>query len=107
MNRDYFEWKSGTVRYWDLDPIDCAKTAVEQVASLKEDLALVEFPHGINLDIGWYSSFSKDGTFVVVVVRDGCWDVPIFEERNGSVGQMIESVRRAISVASTVDPKTT
>jgi hypothetical protein len=38
----------------------------EQVSDLKEDLAQVEYPAGVLLDVGWYPELSLDGTFMSV-----------------------------------------
>src|SRR5262245_20214638 len=52
MNPSTFDWKSGTVDFWDLNEIDEAKPLGDQIDHLKEDLAQIRFPGGIVLDLG-------------------------------------------------------
>ena len=79
MDQASFDWKSGTIAFWDLDQIDEASPVSEQIDHLKEDLAQITYPGGIVLDLGWYPSFDLQGEFKVTVVQNDDWESPIFQ----------------------------
>ena len=65
--------------FWDLDGLDEAHPLPAQADELQEDLAQVEYPGGVVLDIGWYPEFSERGAFNVYVVSNDDWDHPLFQ----------------------------
>jgi hypothetical protein len=81
-----FDWQSGRVAHWDLDKI-------EDESWLKEDLAMIEFPAGVCLDVGWYVS-----TFMILIVRDD-WTNPLFRRRVKDVDDLERELRAAIKLA--------
>jgi hypothetical protein len=81
-----FDWNSGRVTHWDLDKID-------DESWLKEDLAMVEFPNGVCLDVGWYVH-----TFVVQIRRHD-WDHSRFWRCAKDAADLERELRAAIKVA--------
>jgi hypothetical protein len=102
MNRSSIDWRGGRVSFWDMDGVDLEADLPKQARwELKEDLAQVEYGDDIQLDVGWYPSFSEDGEFlvVVVVVAEGTWGEYLFEERTRTAKGLLQTLERAISVA--------
>lgn len=93
------EWRSGTVAHWDLSSIDEGRELDAQVKELKEDLAQVQYPGDVVIDVGWYPEFSIKGAFVVTVVEHGRWDAPLMKERCRTTAQLRDLLRKAVSVA--------
>lgn len=92
-------WGEGHVQFWDLDAIDERRPLAEQVAELKEDLAQVEYPSGVVLDVGWYPSFSADGSFVVCIALPDEWDQPLFQKNARTIVELKESLIEGIEIA--------
>ena len=100
MKRTEINWCSGDVTFWDLDFLDADIPLPEQLDDLKEDLAQAHYG-GFILDIGWFPSFSEQGTFVVRVVHESDWETPLFLEKPATLSDMLESVGRAVQAAET------
>jgi len=100
MTPDVFDWKSGRVTYWDLGGLDEDVPLAAQLDELKEDLAQVEYPNAVLLDVGWYPEFSEDGGFVVSIAVDQDWDEPIFRKTCADVRALRELLLEAIAAAS-------
>lgn len=98
-----FDIHPGTVTYWALESVAADRPAIEQLDQLKEDLAQIAYPGGSLLDIGWYPEFSRDGAFVVAVVRNGDWDEPVFREECVNLEDLQRIVARAKQVALSVE----
>lgn len=103
MKADCFDWGTGEVTYWALDGIESSEPLEKQLDELKEDLAQVRFGARTVLDVGWYPEFRSNGEFVVLVVRDGAWDTPIFNEAATDIASLCAVVKRAVRAASDVD----
>jgi len=100
MKRTEIDWRSGDVTFWDLDFLDAGIPLPEQLDDLKEDLAQAHYG-GFVLDIGWFPSFSEQGTFVVRVVHESDWEAALFLEKPATLSDMLESVGRAVQAAET------
>jgi hypothetical protein len=94
-----FDWKAGRVTWWSLDRVDATRPAVEQASELDEDLAQVEFPADLILDIGWYPSWSKDGAFGVQLVKSQSWDAPLRRETCRTFDALHAAVTRCVADA--------
>lgn len=99
MKSEDIDWKSGKVVYWDMETIDPAKPAAEQLDELKEDLAQISFADDRLLDIGWYPEFSADGSFRVTVIRDANWQEPLWEKRYRTVQELLTGLADALAAA--------
>ena len=75
------EWCGGCITYWDLQYIDENTSVAKQLNLLKEDLAQIEYPNSIVVDVGWYPEFSLSGSFVVVVIKGFDWDAPLYKKQ--------------------------
>ena len=69
MISDSFDWKTGRVVFWDLDPVDESRPPADQTEHLKEDLAQIEYPAGVILDVGWYPEFSRGNGSILCFSR--------------------------------------
>lgn len=49
-----------------------------QLDNLKEDMLQIEFSDGYLLDVGWRPSFSKNGEFKIVLIKDFNWNEPVY-----------------------------
>ncbi len=78
-----FDWRSGRVVFWDLD-----------ATARKEDLAQIEFPYDVTLDVGWYGD-----AFVIVVVYASDWESPALRRRVESLATLPDELRAAIRFA--------
>jgi hypothetical protein len=96
LKRQEIDWRSGRVVFWELDLVDASRPLADQLDGLKEDLAQVEYPGGIVLDVGWYPEFSKEGEFVVTLVKNADWDRPLMQHRCAT----INALQRSIDIAT-------
>jgi hypothetical protein len=94
------DWKAGRIRHWDLDALDERRPLHDQRWELKEDLAQVEYPSGVLVDVGWYPELSADGSFLVQVVRPNDWEHPLFRERATTVAGLKEQLAKAVRIAA-------
>lgn len=99
MISDNFDWKTGTVVFWDLDAIDESRPPADQAEHLKEDLAQIEYPAGIILDVGWYPEFAATGNFVVCVVQQGDWERPLFQKHAFTIEDLKARIGEGIRIA--------
>jgi hypothetical protein len=95
-----FDWKTGTVVFWDLDTIDESRPLSEQIEDLKEDLAQIEYPADIIMDVGWYPEFAATGNFVVCVVQHGEWERPVFRKDAFTIEELKARIVEAIRTAT-------
>lgn len=99
MRREDIEWRSGKVVFWDLDFLELEKPIDQQLDDLKEDLAQAEYAGDLVLDVGWYPSFSKEGSFVVRVVSIHDWDTPLYLGRFATAAELLASLPQAVAAA--------
>lgn len=95
-----FDWKTGNLVFWDLDTIDESLPPADQTEHLKEDLAQIEYPAGIILDVGWYPEFAATGNFVVCVVQHGEWERPLFQESAFTTEDLKARIVQGIRIAA-------
>ena len=88
-----FDWRSGRVTSWDLDDVD-PKAVAERSSALKEDLAQVEYPYDVTLDVAWYRN-----AFAVVVVYGSDWERPALRRHAESLSSLADEIREAIDFA--------
>jgi hypothetical protein len=103
MKRGQFRWKTGRVTFWDLDPVNEHTPLPDQADNLKEDMAQIEYPSGVLLDVGWFPEFARDGAFVIVVVRPGEFDRPLFRATANTVADFKSVMEKAVEFAVMVD----
>ena len=102
MTPDFFSFRDGIVRQWDLGDVDPHRSPAEQAAELKEDLVQVSYGERSLLDIGWYPSFEEDGEFIVSVICDEDWDSPVFSRSCQDWDNLKDLVREAVLAATNV-----
>lgn len=85
MNVKYLD-KGGVVSFNDFI-INKTIPLEAQLDNLKEDMLQIEFSDGYLLDVGWRPSFSKNGEFKIVLIKDFNWDEPVY---SGSAKNIIE-----------------
>jgi hypothetical protein len=95
-----FDWKNGRVVFWDLDTIDESLPLADQTEHLKEDLAQIEYPAGIILDVGWYPEFAATGNFAVCVVLQGEWQRPLFQKNAFTTEDLKARIVEGIRIAA-------
>jgi hypothetical protein len=94
------DWKSGRIKHWDLDALDEQRPLHDQRWELKEDLAQVEYPTRLLVDVGWHPEFSAEGSFLIQVVKPNDWEHPVFQERATTVASLKEQLAKAVQIAS-------
>lgn len=97
------DWRTGRVEFWDLETLDEEQPLADQVQELKEDLAQVEYPSRVLLDIGWYSEFSEypeRGAFKIYVVRKENWDQPLFQTTCATIAALKKALLEAVIFAA-------
>lgn len=99
MKQSNLDWKSGTVVHWDMESIDLNTPLGDQLTELKEDLAQISFPGGLLIDVGWYPEFSKEGFFLVTVIKGEDWEEPLMKETCSSATALLSALSKAISIA--------
>ena len=99
MDMSIVDWRSGRVIHWDLSLIDVARPIAEQIDNLKEDLAQIEYPNDIVIDVGWHPEFRRNGRFVVSVIRHQDWERPLMQARCVLPKRLLMLLREAVSVA--------
>jgi len=87
------------VIYWALESLDMDQPLYSQLATLKEDLAQVQFGSGVLIDLGWYPESSTHGRFMVKVVAHHNWEGPVFEQTAQNCSELLCALRLAVSVA--------
>jgi hypothetical protein len=102
MERDEIHLGSGRVVHWDLDRVDLHSPLAESLDWLKEDLALIEFPNDVIVDVGWYPEFSLAGRFRVHVVRGHDWAQPAASASARTRRGLERALSRAIGVAESM-----
>lgn len=65
--------------YDELSSLDFSKTIIEQVTKLDEDLFQITFNNGNILDIGWAPAFEEKGKFIIQVISNDDWEIPIYK----------------------------
>ncbi|MEN5025920.1 hypothetical protein ABEJ01_13730 [Enterobacter ludwigii] len=64
--------------YDELSSLDFTKAIFEQVTKLDEDLLQITFNNGNILDIGWIPAFEEEGKFIIQVISNEDWEMPIY-----------------------------
>ena len=100
MRHDQVDWGSGEVVSWNLDFLDQSKPLSEQSDGLTEDLAQVQYPTEVLLDVGWYPEFSATGKFAITVVRKSNWDEPLAAYSVTTMDGLYSSLSTASVIAS-------
>jgi hypothetical protein len=95
-----FDWQTGRVVFWGLKAIDESRPLADQMEHLKEDLAQIEYPAGIVLDVGWYPEFDATGNFVVCVVQQGDWEQPLFQTSASTAEDLNATIVEGIRIAT-------
>jgi hypothetical protein len=104
MTSDSIDWATGRVSFWGLERVDAHLPLLEQSKELREDLAQVQYPNAVVLDVGFYPEFSDRGSFVVSVVRAGDWDAPLFKQHGQTIEALLDALRRAVIAAVSASP---
>lgn len=92
---ELINFKSGKITYDEFN-IDFNRPLRMQLDSLKEDLLQVEYDKGYIIDLGWYPEFDENGCFVVYVIRNFEWHMPIFEKRASTKFELKQFVEEAV-----------
>lgn len=93
-----FDFKSGSVVYNEYH-IDFSRALSKQLDHLTEDLLQVKYDNGYLLDVGWYPEYDFNGTFVVQVVKDENWELPIYYAKCVSEENININIANAVLVA--------
>lgn len=99
MQRDILDPGDGVLDFWDLDDVNPDLPLEQQIDLLKEDLVQITFHSGIVVDAGWSPSFSPEGRFRIVAIRNGDWTVPLWEAEARDLTGLFSALTRAITLA--------
>lgn len=91
------DFTPGVVVYNDIE-LKMDVPLKEQVEHLKEDLLQVNFRDSFLLDVGWYPSFSVEGCFKVMVIRNFNWTEPVRELNVKDINSLQEAVQDCLSL---------
>ena len=89
------DFKSGKITYSEFN-IDFSKPLAKQVDCLKEDLLQVMYDTAYIIDLGWYPEFNENGCFVVNVIRNLEWNVPVFDKRTRNEFELRQFLQEAV-----------
>lgn len=99
MKRSDFDWRSGDVVHWDLDPIDSMTSVRLRPWNFHEDLAQVAYSNGRIIDIGWYPSGSVEGAFVIQLILGSDWVNPLATLRCATLTELRAAIPRFVERA--------
>ena len=88
--------RTGTVEYDDISYLSEDSRICDHLDYLKEDMLQISFPKGFIIDVGWRPSFSENGKFFIVAVRDGDWDRPIVQAEASDVLGVKNAIKNAL-----------
>ena len=102
MKPSDFDLQTGVASlHWALvpteDPLDAERD------SLREDLIQVVLDSGVVLDVGWYPSFSINGRFRILVVRDEDWDTPALMKECRTLRELNQAFVESLALARALD----
>lgn len=78
--------------------VDPSASLSDQLDILKEDMLQVELEGGYLLDVGWRPSFSPEGEFKILLIKDFDWDNPVYSGEAKSMGALEEQIGFAMRV---------
>lgn len=96
FEKKWFE--PGKVVFDDMQ-IDENASLDSQIDNLKEDLYQVNYDDKYIIDVGWFPSFSLNGHFRVVIIKDFDWESPIFQKKCRTFIELREFVEEAANIA--------
>jgi len=79
--------------------LDLDRGVEDQKENLLQDILQVAYPDGYILDVGWYPKCQKvttDSFFAVYVIKDSCWDAPIFLNRSKDIPTLKIHIENAV-----------
>ena len=94
-----FSEKGGLVIFDDFS-VNFSKPLEAQLDSLKEDMLQVEFEGGYILDVGWRPSFSLDGAFYIVLIKNHDWEKPVFSAEARGMDGLMKSMELAMQAVN-------
>lgn len=53
----------------------------------------MRYPNAVTIDVGWYPESLEVGEFVIRVVREPDWDVPLFVDSRSSVDGLLTALK--------------
>ena len=96
------DFTPGKIAYDDFNA-DPETPLTDQTDLLKEDMFQVMYDDQYIIDVGWYPSFSQDGSFQIVIIKDFNWSEPVCKrecrdmaELDGYMKACAEMVKRGL-----------
>lgn len=71
-----------------------------QIENLNEDLLQVDFAGKYLLDLGWYPESDPDGEFVILLLQDNNWSMPIFCARCTTPSMLKTCIQKAVDMVN-------
>lgn len=87
-----FNFEPGRITY---DSYTYSPTDQTDLEWINEDLFQVEYPKNYLLDVGWYENYDK-GIFVIYIIKDCNWEVPISRTEYKNVNELYEGMQKCI-----------
>lgn len=94
------DFGQGKIVYDDLKYLDEFLPLEEQIDSLKEDLFQVNYSNQYIIDVGWFPSFSLEGQFTIVLIKDYDWTNPVYKVSIKTISELKKSMEQCVSVLS-------
>ena len=96
-----FNFQNGNIIY-DNFCFDVSKKIECQEDSLVEDLLQVSFPDNLLLDLGWYPEFDITGQFVLQIIRNYDWDIPLYKREFSNLCMVYKELSDALKYIGSV-----
>ncbi|MDE5984500.1 MAG: hypothetical protein K2H13_04520 [Eubacterium sp.] len=91
-----YNFEPGKIVYNEFN-IDFSLPFSKQIDCLNEDLMQVSYNENYILDIGWYPESNPSGSFIIQLIKNYCWDNPIFKEKCKSENDLVDNIIKAIN----------
>jgi len=100
MHRSEFHFGDGLITFWELD-VDEELPIEQQEDIFQEDLAQIEYQQGsLIIDVGWLPQGRPTGRFVVSIIKDRNWEVPILYLEVRDIASLKKSINKAIETVA-------
>lgn len=95
--KNEIDLKGGHLSYYDFN-IDSNVPLELQIYDIKEDLIQIVYGDHYLLDVGWYPEFNVKGSFVIRIIKDCDWQIPVIE-KSANLSELKQVLQECIDMA--------